>query len=791
MLCFFCRACKAGNEQLVNHLLDKLNMTYVVSDSEGRTILHIAVMKKSKMRYAITKRCPEFIAIGDKYGQTLFHAACANNDIDYIKWLFDLVVEQRDRHQTLSLTPKPDVTSTISEGNFTQQISVTVEDTSNTIKSTFVLYQHENTDPNLIADPADLETVETCSSSDVPTGTLSPVNYCQYVEKMKLFAVDAKGESILHVMIKNNCHELMAYILKSWPNLGVKALTTRDFWLRATDMDSPLEEAITLMHYQCLDVMLDAIITQFDPSYLYNDDSLLLKGVCSGSLEVVKILINHGICCGLDKTLHVSACVSEVLPLVLFYKEVVGLIEDGKEYLMENSCTLSWCDYLLNAVDPVWIRLASHASEIVKELFASSLDSNQLYVIAAGKAVVKRYTELISQPIIGPIGECFTTVILSGNELTSVPVELLSLPNLKTLDLSKNQITELPNGDAHYMSYSCHSLNTLTINNNLLTTLPGKLFLLPQLEVISAQHNKIEHLPTAAWISNSLLTFNLSNNKLSRLHDLSGSQLFWNEEEDAFLPGSYDENMKLKLDTFVAQLKYLKNKTQSPNEDDESEDECGGTMSYYLKSLNLSSNKFTKVPTDLPCLAPNLEKLWLNNNPISEVDLIRDFPADLLMLNIQSCKLKSVTVTRSKSIPCGSVSYLMRSTEAGEYCEHCSHEYLAKLNTLSLKSNNIASLQVVSKTGDNYEALFPVLSVLDISNNQMLIVPDHLELLTELTSLYLSDNNITFLPSSISKLSHLLVIHVENLTLSNIPRAILSSQSATELKNYLKHLHQK
>jgi len=133
----------------------------------------------------------------------------------------------------------------------------------------------------------------------------------------------------------------------------------------------------------------------------------------------------------------------------------------------------------------------------------------------------------------------------------------------------------------------------------------------------------------------------------------------------------------------------------------------------------------------------------------------------------------------------------MNNPEVDEYCEHCDHEYLAELKTLSLRNNNITSLQVADKMGDSYQALFPVLSVLDISNNQLSKVPYHLELLTELSSLYLSNNNITYLPSSISELSHLWVINVENLTLSNIPRAILSSHSATELKNYLKHLHQK
>jgi len=782
-------------------------MPYIVNDSEGRTILHIAVMKKSEMRYSITKRFPEILPIIDTYSQTVFHAACANNDIDYIKWLFDLVNEENPASQTLPFTPilTVGVASSPPERSCTLDAYIVPEEDSISITTNPTLaYPHVETDSSLevrATSPSHRGIIEKLSSSDIklvlddadhdiPTGPLFPVNYRQYVEKIKLFAADTNGQNILHVMVKNNCHKLMAYILESWSKLGVRALTPRDFWLRATEMESPLDEAIAQNYHQCLDVMLDAIISQCDPSRLYKDDSLLLKGVCSRSTDVIKVLIQHGIHCGIDRALHVSGNITEVLPILLLYKEVVDLIKGGEEYLNENSSTLSWCEYLFCNVDPDWIRLASHADKIVKELFAESCDSltNHSLFIAAGKAVVKNYTNFISQRPNGPFGECFTTVILSGNELTSVPEELLSLSNLKTLDLSNNCIKELPSGDVSEMSYSCHSLNTLTIGNNLLTTLPGKLFLLPQLEVISAQHNKIEHLPTAAWISISLVTLNLSNNQLSRLHDLS-------EDEEGLQLDINDDDMELKLDMFTAQLRYRNSLIENKKplkKDDGSCAECDGTLSCCLKSLNLSSNKFTKVPTDLPCLAPNLEKLWMNNNPISEVDLIRDFPADLSMLNIQSSELKDISVTRSKSISCGSViSYLTQSTEEGEYCEHCSHECLAKLNTLSLKNNNITSLQVANKLNDSYQALFPVLSVLDISNNQILNVPDHLELLTELTSLYLSDNNITFLPSSISKLSHLWVIHVENLTLCNIPRAILSSQSGTELRNYLKHLHQK
>ena len=809
-------------------------MTYIANDTEGRTILHIAVMNKFKMRYALTKRFPELLSTIDMHGQTSFHAACVNNDMEYIKWLFDLVLKEKSQKPST-----PPSTPMVMAGTCAPPLPITYaprdaiveeEDSANstgTSTGSLVSPPQEEIESGLGVTNFSSPATEfpprgipaSLSSSDIklvmnlqhafPTGPLFPVTYHQYVEKMKLFAVDTKGRNVFHVMVKKDYHELMAYILELWPKLGVRGPITRDFWLRAEDMENPLDEAITQQRHQCLDVMLNSIVSQCDPARFEDDDSLLLKAVCSRCTEVIKVLIQHGAHNGLDKALCVAVG-TDFLPLLLFYKEVIGLIKSGEDYLMDN--TLNWRDYLLRNVEPIWVQLAAHAVDLVKELFTDdNWDTKHSLFMAAGKAVITQYDKLISKPITSPIGECFTTVILSENELTSVPIELLSLPNLIELDLSNNCIEELPSGTLDEMSYSCHSLKTLTINHNVLTTLPGKLFLLPELEVVSAHHNKIKELPTTAWISISLLTLNLAHNKLSRLHDLSGSQLFQNQEEESFQPDQSTRSntgTKSKLDLFVAQLNYrdiLKRRRKPSNADSLVEEsletiDCTGTNLTYdddsallccLKLLDLSSNSFTKMPSDLPCLAPKLEKVWLNYNSIDEVDLMRDFPADLSILYMQSCELKDISVTRSESIPCGDVLHLLYSPEEGGYCEHCTHEYLAILNTLSLRNNNISCLEVAKKMSDTYQALFPVLSVLDVSNNQLSKVPDHLELLTELSSLNLSNNNISSLPSSISKLNQLWVINVENLTLSNIPRATLSSHSATELKNYLKHLHQK
>ena len=320
------------------------------------------------------------------------------------------------------------------------------------------------------------------------------------------------------------------------------------------------------------------------------------------------------------------------------------------------------------------------------------------------------------------------------------------------------------------------------------------MFLLPRLQVIDAYYNEIKELPIATWISSSLLTLNLGKNQLSRLHNISGDQCD-------------QQTLKPQLDQLFSQLKYreslsdeIKRKTSSTSEVD-SDENTGSTINYdedndstvlsNLKQLDLSYNQFTSIPKDLVCLAPKLEKLILNHNSITTIDLIKDLPTTLTTLHMQSCGLKDTSVKRSSSFTCGDILHLLAGTEVTVgYCEHCNHDYLANLGSVNLKSNRLSSLQVALHT-DSYHPLFPALSVLDVSNNQLIKVPDHLELLTELSSINLSNNPITVMPFSISQLNQLWVINFDNLHLSNVPNNILESHSATELKNYLKHLHHK
>ena len=125
------------------------------------------------------------------------------------------------------------------------------------------------------------------------------------------------------------------------------------------------------------------------------------------------------------------------------------------------------------------------------------------------------FTALVLHPKISGLG-AMLQLILPHNGLRTLPAEIGSLDKLKLLDVSDNQITELPPS-----LYSLHSLQTLLLGYNALTDasfpdLTGDTPL-PHLQHINLVHNQLTQLPTVVYAAHSIMELVASDNSITSL----------------------------------------------------------------------------------------------------------------------------------------------------------------------------------------------------------------------------------------------------------------------------------
>lgn len=109
-------------------------------------------------------------------------------------------------------------------------------------------------------------------------------------------------------------------------------------------------------------------------------------------------------------------------------------------------------------------------------------------------------------------------LVLSDNRITEVIPELFLLEKLNGLSLKGNAITQLPSKEGSESLYSGLSrLLVLDISSNQLTELPSCIISLTQLQELYINNNKIKKLPEAIGNLSNLMVLDASNNQLQEL----------------------------------------------------------------------------------------------------------------------------------------------------------------------------------------------------------------------------------------------------------------------------------
>ncbi|XP_069480153.1 malignant fibrous histiocytoma-amplified sequence 1-like isoform X2 [Ambystoma mexicanum] len=125
------------------------------------------------------------------------------------------------------------------------------------------------------------------------------------------------------------------------------------------------------------------------------------------------------------------------------------------------------------------------------------------------------------------------TLILSKNELTDFPVEIKILVHLQKLELSQNKVQTIPEGVFHFLPdleflklsnnriahlpkdlASCQSLWYLNLSHNWIRTFPAVVLELSNLEEFFVENNKLRRLPAALFVNLPLKKFKATSNRL-------------------------------------------------------------------------------------------------------------------------------------------------------------------------------------------------------------------------------------------------------------------------------------
>jgi Leucine-rich repeat (LRR) protein len=194
-------------------------------------------------------------------------------------------------------------------------------------------------------------------------------------------------------------------------------------------------------------------------------------------------------------------------------------------------------------------------------------------------------------------------IALRNDGIPSIPIDIVNLKHLETLDLSDNKISILPStiGDLK-------NLKRLILKNNNLTSLPASFAKLENLEEIDLTGNPMQTIPSILSTMPQLKIVKAGGYKIDNpvtfLNSLKGANV-------TFLDLS-----NCALNYVPSQISYF-TKLQEINLSNNNIHGLGDALFSLpmLKELNLSGNKLKDLPISIGN-SPALTKLNLSNNEL-------------------------------------------------------------------------------------------------------------------------------------------------------------------------------
>ncbi|MEH2449445.1 MAG: leucine-rich repeat domain-containing protein [Nostoc sp.] len=314
---------------------------------------------------------------------------------------------------------------------------------------------------------------------------------------------------------------------------------------------------------------------------------------------------------------------------------------------------------------------------------------------------------------------------VSGNNLKTLPLELLSLPNLRKLDISGNPLESIPD----VVTQILH-LEELILIRVELTEIPDAIAKLTNLTQLTLHSNQITQIPEALAKLTNLTHLHLYNNKITQIPEAIANLTNLTQ-----LDLSY--NQITQIPEAIAKL-------------------------TNLRELILHNNQITQIPEAIAKLT-NLTQLHLHNNQITQIP-----EAIAKLTNLRELILRYNQITQ---IP-EAIAKLTNLTQLDLSYNQITQipEAIAKLTNLrelDLYNNQITQIPEAIANLTNLRQLILI-------GNRITQIPEAIANLTNLTHLILSDNQITQIPEAIANLTNLTQLHLSYNQITQIPEAIES-----------------
>ncbi|XP_034942841.1 leucine-rich repeat serine/threonine-protein kinase 1 [Chelonus insularis] len=445
-----------------------------------------------------------------------------------------------------------------------------------------------------------------------------------------------------------------------------------------------------------------------------------------------------------------------------------------------------------------------------------------------------------------------TRIDISHNSITTIPSMVFYLQSLKYLNMAQNKIDTLTAEPSSPRDKLCPVLEEIYLQDNRLEQLPNFLMNLPALEIMDVSNNKLQCLPDNLWHAPKLKELNASFNLLKDLPSQVSQNISRKLQRDDVLSSSpssrsitsqigipHDDSVE--FDSFIklanAQVIELERPhvwTESVQVTEKISDDTEPGTRSVLTSLNLAHNLFTSIPVALPCLAVNLVRLNMAYNSLRSMSHITSYPTSLKQLDLSnnqiSCwpslpQVDGADVMEQATTACYSpatniqssmvpnnrqTATSLRDVVLMSVCTHRRHLRLENLRTLVLANNLLTRIQLTSVddgesssfeeenidrdtkitySGSKLYLLFPNVSMLDVSNNQLKEIPQNIYELSNLSVLNISGNSeIIELPPQMGLLSRLWNLNTQGCKLQEPLKSMIESKKykTMDVVGYLK-----